>query len=89
MHAEALEPRTVQLTDISRGGTSFATDWQAATGTDVTLRFRAEALPVPARMVRCEKGQASVAFIQNPAALVVIDRILERLERERGQARAA
>jgi methyl-accepting chemotaxis protein len=81
-----LKRSRVKLIDISRGGTSFTSDLRMPAGKDVQLSFGGEHDPVPARIVRCDKGQVSVAFMQSPATLVVIDRILERLEPARAHA---
>ncbi len=89
VEAAGLPRCRVSLIDISRGGTSFTSTLQVPAGKDVQLSFGGESAPVAARIVRCEKGQVSVAFMQSPATLVVIDRILERLEVERAQAQAA
>jgi methyl-accepting chemotaxis protein len=73
----------VALRNVSRGGAALACDWTLAPGTAVEVEMPEAGGPVPARAVRCERGELAVVFSSEPGVLARIDRALAALPRGR------
>jgi methyl-accepting chemotaxis protein len=73
----------VALRNVSRGGAALACDWTLAPGTAVEVEIPEAGGPVPARAVRCERGELAVVFSSEPGVLARIDRALAALPRGR------
>jgi methyl-accepting chemotaxis protein len=83
--AARLTPRgggetAAELLDISRGGAAFRTALVVPQGAEV-LASVAGGAPIGGRVARCEGGQLSIAFRQDPATLERIVALLARLTR--------
>lgn len=69
--------REATVQDISRGGIALlASSWTEQVGTEVSVTLPGVDGPVPARMVRSGNGAVALAFHQDAATLVRVDRAL-------------
>jgi hypothetical protein len=77
------------VTDISRGGVSLRSGWQAEGGTEVELTLPGVAESVGARVVCAAGGSLALAFRENEAMVKRVDRALGHIARNlsRGSGR--
>jgi methyl-accepting chemotaxis protein len=77
----------VFVRDISRSGVALASDWVAESGDSVMVTFDGVPGSASARVVRSGGGVVALAFAQDEANLMIVDRVLDALAA--GSRRAA
>ena len=82
-------PREAVIQEIARGGMGLLASWSERTGTELSVRLPGVDMPVPARVLRSGNGTLVLAFHQDPATLVRVDRALAIIGASGAEARAA
>ena len=79
-------PVEVEIIDISRGGLLLDHTCTARAGATVEIALPGAAREVVARVVRLGDRRLVVSFVQDPAALAIIDAAITGIERRGMQA---
>lgn len=74
----------VVIVDISRGGVALRCPWRAEAGTEVEIALPGAAEPVRARVVRSSGGSLALAFHEDEAMLMHVDRALGHIAEAAG-----
>jgi len=81
-------PVEVEIVDISRGGLLLDHNCAARVGTTAQVSLPGAPRAVAARVVRLGERRLVVSFVQEPAALAIIDAAITEIERRGTQAAA-
>ena len=80
--------REATIQDVSRGGIAVFASWTGSVGTELAVTLPGVDAPAPARMVRGANGIVALAFHQDPATLVRVDKALAAIGGETRQRAA-